>query len=205
MSRQQRKQQSTTRSDAEILTIIAGALAMDAAARATATTLSPLLGIPTPDLLPLLVIAKSRPINYGIATIPSATASAEASKLEPMFRAQYVLAAARRISGLTGEEREEALRREQQFFNQHLQAVANRRRAASAVDAARARYGDELGWYAKMDSQSSAECREANGKNFSASRIPPIGWPGSVHPNCRCKPGRKHATSATVYSIKVAA
>ena len=204
MKRQQRKQQ-TKKSDAEIITIIAGALAIDASASATAATLSPLIGIPGPDLLPLLVIAKSRSISYGVTTIPSATASAESSALEPTYRAQYVLTAARRLNGLQGAEREAALHQEQQYFNQHVQAAANRRRAASAVDQARTRYGDELGWYAKMDSQTSAECKEANGKNFSATRLPAIGWPGSVHPHCRCKPGKRHSTSASVYSIKVAA
>jgi SPP1 gp7 family putative phage head morphogenesis protein len=203
VSNQQREQKRPT--DAEIITIIAGALAMNASASATATTLGPLVGFPSADLLPLLVIAKSRPINYGIATIPSATASAESSGLEPTYRAQYVLSAARRLSGLAGGEREEALRREQRYFNQHLQAVANRRRAASEVDKARAQFGDELGWYAQMDSRTSEECKQAHGKNFSVTRIPPIGWPGSVHPRCRCKPGRKHANAQSVYSIKVAA
>jgi SPP1 gp7 family putative phage head morphogenesis protein len=208
MEDQQRKQGEKPKkrpTDAEVLVIIAGALAMGASAKATAATLSPLIGIPAADLLPLLIIAMARPIIYGVTTIPSATASAESSALEPTYRAQYVLAAARRLSGLEGEEREEALRREQRYFNLHIQAVANRRQSAANVDKARARYGNELGWYAKMDSRTSAECREANGKNFSATRIPPIGWPGSVHPHCRCKAGKRHATSVTVYTIKVAA
>lgn len=189
--------------EGKAIQIIAGALAIGASVQATAASLSPLLGIPVPTLLPILTIAMSRPIAYAnIAVIPSATASSEASGLEASYRAAYVLAASERIAGLSGDERRAALRRERTYFNQHLDAVKKRRSAASAVDKMRARYGDELGWYAKMDSLTSAECRAANGKNFSASRIPAIGYPGSVHPHCRCKPGKKHATSQTVYGIK---
>lgn len=198
--RQRNKQQP---SEAEAITIIAGALAIGATAQATANTLSPILGIPVPDLLPILLIAMSKPVvDYGIATLPSATATAESQKLEATYRAHYVYAATQRIKGLTGEARQAALRREKTYFNQHLEAMANRRQAASEVDKARGRFGDELGWYAKMDSITSAECREANGKNFSVSRVPPIGYPGAVHPHCRCRAGKAHATSKTVYSVK---
>ena len=189
--------------EGKAIAIIAGALAIGASAQATAASLSPLLRMPASTLLPILVIAMSRPVSYtNIAIIPSATASSEASGLEPSFRAAYVLAASRRIDGLSGDDLREALRRERGYFNQHIEAMRKRRSAASQVDLMRARYGDELGWYAKMDSLTSAECRQANGKNFSASRIPGIGFPGAVHPNCRCRAGRKHATSQTVYGIK---
>lgn len=188
---------------AEAVTIIAGALAIGASAKATATSLSPLLGIPVPILLPILLLAMSKPMTYGIATLPSASASSESQKLEATYRAHYIYTASQRMvqAKRLGKE-EQAFAREQTYFNQHLEAVTNRRNASKAVDRAAARYGPELGWYAKMDSITSAECREANGKNFSPTRIPAIGFPGSVHPNCRCRPGRRHATSQTVYSIK---
>lgn len=194
MTRQKPKQKQP--SDAEIIAIIAGALATNATAQSMAATLSPLTLLPHGPLLAALIIATSRPTKYSVTTIPSATASAESAKMEAAFRAHYVLNATRRIAaGGT-------LEAEQGFFNQHLEAVKQRRKTASAVDRARMRYGTTLGWHAVMDSRTSPECREANGKNFDAGRMPAIGYPGAVHPSCRCKPGKKYATSQTVYAIK---
>ncbi len=190
-------------SEGEAITIIAGALAVGASAQTTANTLAPLIGVPVPSLLPILLIATSRPIpHFRVPTLPSATASAENAKMEATYRAHYVYAALQRVHGLVGPDLQAALAREQTYFNQHIEATRNRRKASAAVDQAASRYGDELGWYAKMDSITSAECRAANGKNFSASRMPAIGYPGMVHPNCRCHAGRKHATSQTVYAVK---
>lgn len=194
-----RKQQKP--SDAEIVTIIAGALAMNRSSEATAATLSPLTHLPEWALLAALTIAMSRPVRYGVTVIPSASASAAVQAQEATFRALYVLNATRRIE--SASDREAAINRERDFFKLHMEAASKRRTAASSVDKARARYGDDLGWYAKMDSRTSPECREANGKNFSALRVPAIGFPGSVHPHCRCRPGKRHATSQTVYGIKM--
>lgn len=208
MSRDRRRQQQQRRQqpppEAVAIAIIAGALAMGAPAQATANSLSAALGIPASILLPLVVIAQSKPVDFGIATVPSETATSATADLEPTYRAHYVLAASRRVQEAIagGIHRDEALRREQRYFNQHIDAVANRRRAASQVDKAQARYGDELGWYAKMDSRTSEECREANGRNFNASVRPPIGYPGAVHPHCRCRAGKAHSTSKTVYTVK---
>ena len=201
MAKQKKQQQP---SESEILTIIAGAIAVGATAEATANRLSATIPFSKAILLPILVIAMSKPVNFGVATIQSATASAASSNLEPMYRAYYILNAAKRVEQVIrqGGTREEALKREQTFFNQHLEAVKNRRGAAAQVDKARARYGDELGWYAKMDSRTSEECREANGRNFNAAVMPPIGYPGAVHPHCRCRAGKAHATRQTVYTVR---
>lgn len=196
------KEEKDQERDAKLLVLIAGALAIGAPPAATAASLATVLGFPIAVLLPVLKIAMARPMSYGIATLPSATATGESSALEAEYRAAYVLAASRRLQGLSGDALDAALRRERTYFNQHLDAMKKRKTAARDVDLARAKYGDELGWYAKMDSRTSDECREANGRNFNATRIPGIGWPGAVHPHCRCKPGRRHATSQTVYSVK---
>jgi hypothetical protein len=58
----------------------------------------------------------------------------------------------------------------------------------NAADRAARRHGLVLGWRAVMDARTSAECRRADGKNFSVASRPLIGWPGSVHPHCRCRP-----------------
>lgn len=201
--RQRQPQQQQGLTDAQKIALIAGAIAVGASAQKTAETLTAPLGIPVKVLLIALLLGTSKSINYGVLTLPSATASKEASDLEPQFRAQYILAAANRLEVARKAGRlDEAKKAEQRYFNQHIEAVANRKQSANAVDKASVRYGDTLGWYAVLDSRTSPECKEANGKNFSASRMPAIGYPGAVHPNCRCKPGRKHATSQTVYGIK---
>ena len=55
-----------------------------------------------------------------------------------------------------------------------------------------------VGWKAVMDSRTSAECAAANGKNFPADRPPVIGWPGAVHPHCRCVPTKPYAGAGMV-------
>lgn len=81
---------------------------------------------------------------------------------------------------------------ERRNFALHIQASAQRVLAASDVDALAGQYGTTLGWYAKNDKRTTAECRNANGKNFSAINPPTIGWPGVVHVHCRCRPGAPH-------------
>lgn len=180
---------------AEIIAMIAGALATDASAQSMAATLAPLTGLPIGPLLAALTIATSRQVRYRVTTIPSATASVESAKMEAAFRAHYVYNATKRL------EAGGSLTQERVYFNQHLAAVRQRRKAAALTDKMRARYGTTLGWHAKMDQRTSPECRAANGKNFDAGRMPAIGYPGAVHPYCRCRPGKKFATSATVYSV----
>jgi hypothetical protein len=58
--------------------------------------------------------------------------------------------------------------------------------------------GGLLGWYSRNDDRTSAECLAAHGKNFDPNVIPPIGYPGSVHPHCRCRPGPAHKTNLLV-------
>lgn len=113
-------------------------------------------------------------------------------------RAQYLINAGRRLQreidaqqSLPGNSKLSAaramadvLRQEQRFYQLHLNASYGRELAASQVDFAAARYGDRLGWYATMDSRTSADCAQANGKNFSVHKAPALGWPGMVHPTC---------------------
>lgn len=187
-------------SDAQIVVLIAGALATGASVQAMAAVLSPEIGIPKDVLRRALTIATSRPIRYSVTVIASATASAESQSLESHYRALYVLNAARRLE--SAKDPAAALEAEKRFFNQHIAAVGKRRESATTVDKAQHRYGDLLGWHAKMDNRTSAECRAANGKNFNATKMPDIGYPGAVHPFCRCKPGKAFVTSQTVYSIQ---
>lgn len=127
-------------------------------------------------------------------------ASSATSRVNAARRAQYVIAASKRVLGAAREARAkgasvpgavaEALATERRYYLMHLAAMKNRANAAAMTDAAAAKYGDLLGWKAKMDNRTSAECRIANGQNYYASSIPDIGVPGAVHLSCRCRPVR---------------
>lgn len=125
-------------------------------------------------------------------------ASAQTSRMNAARRAQYVVAASKRVLGAARQARarnesvvdavRDQLARERKFYAMHQQAIWNRTTAAGKVDMAAMEHGPLLGWLAKLDSHTSAECRDASGKNFYASRMPDIGYPGAVHLQCRCEP-----------------
>lgn len=58
-----------------------------------------------------------------------------------------------------------------------------------------------VGWQARMDSRTSPECAAANGLNFYADRPPAIGYPGAVHPHCRCRPRKPWPNAGLVDSV----
>lgn len=120
-------------------------------------------------------------------------------RLNILRRAQYVLAAARRVTRQLGTDRSreavaEALRREQQFWRQHQEASTKRTQAAAVADSVAqqhgvpTRRGTILGWHAENDERTTGECRAAHGKNWIVERPPRIGIPGTVHVHCRCRP-----------------
>lgn len=117
-------------------------------------------------------------------------------------RAAYLLNAARRITtGIHQGRTLDALSAESKFLGQHLEASTKRMDAARLVSDQVTQQGSMLlGWYAKMDKKTTAECRDANGKNFRADRVPLIGYPGTVHVHCRCVPGPAHNTDQLVDS-----
>jgi hypothetical protein len=113
-------------------------------------------------------------------------------------RSAFFVAAAHRIQdGLAGaasrgEPRAEALDRlaetESRYFGQHFEANQGRIMAGSAIDGAAYRWGKVLGWQSVHDARTSPECKAADGRNFLAAIPPAIGYPGTVHPHCRCHP-----------------
>ena len=187
------KQEKPT--DQQAVHFIAAALLIGASAEATTKTLAPMLAVPAAVLRPILLLALTKPLVA--PSSGSKTATRISDEEEATFRAGYVWAAVSR--GLHGG----TMKDEQKYFNQHLDAGRNRHAKASAVDKAAKRYGATLGWHAKMDSITSEECREAHGRNFNVARVPEIGFPGTVHRHCRCKPGRPFATSKSVYDVKI--
>lgn len=151
-----------------------------------------------------LGVVMSQPPEQTGAAGPATLATARQNMLR---RAQFVLASARRLSAAArgGENLRAALETERRYYGLHLQALWNRARGASQVDSAAQSYGDLLGWYTVLDRRTSAECRAASGRNFSVMAQPLIGWPGTVHPHCRCYPGRPHRGARMLASAGVPA
>jgi hypothetical protein len=125
-------------------------------------------------------------------------AGQQAARQNLLRRAQFTVSAAKRLSqdvsrAISARQPVAAalsagIDRERRFYGSHLLAIWNRTRAAAQTDTAVMTYGDLLGWATVLDTKTSKDCRDANGKNYYASAMPVIGYPGAVHPHCRCYP-----------------
>ena len=136
--------------------------------------------------------------------IPSPkSAQGVVAEMLPQYRAAFIVHSVVRVNSAVRrrEPLSAAMTRERRFLQQHLVATKRRVAVAKAVDKVAASTRRKVGWYATLDNRTSLECRAANGKNFYADRMPTIGYPGAVHPSCRCRPGVPHATKDMVYSV----
>jgi len=122
-------------------------------------------------------------------------ASAQTSRMNAARRAQYVIAASKRVLGAAREARAKGepigaavraqLERERRFYEQHQAAMWDRAKAAGQIDMEAAVHGPLLGWLAMKG--ATPECRQASGKNFYVDSPPDIGLPGiGPHVGCRC-------------------
>jgi hypothetical protein len=189
--------------DDHLVALIVAALAAHTTAQAlTGALRAPFkaAGIGGAALSAVAALALSVPQDAIKATGP---ASRWALRANLSRRAAFVLAAARRVNTAVKAARSrnqpamaairDALAVEKRYLGQHVQASAGRVEAASAVDRAAAKHGNLLGWQAKMDDHTTAECRNADRRNFHADRPPvlsdgTVAFPGTVHSHCRCKP-----------------
>jgi hypothetical protein len=130
-------------------------------------------------------------------------ASAQVQRLNLARRAQFAIAASERVMKAMTEARsrgdsvteagQEAVERERRYFQQHLDAMWARAKAAGQIDMEAAVHGPLLGWNAvKGDRRTTPECRWADGKNFYVTDPPDIGLPGVVHVGCRCWASAPH-------------
>jgi len=175
-----------------------------AEALSAAVTVAGAMTVITPVLVQLGIKAKVAEAALGIVMghPPEAAgfygpATANVARINLIRRAMFVAAS---IFRLTGDDRlmeagagagywTRGVERERGFYGQQLVAGWNREKASAAVDSASMDHGRLLGWYSKRDRKTSPECRMAHGANFYADQMPSIGYPGMVHPNCRCEPG----------------
>lgn len=175
---------------------IAGILVAGLGTVATATALAQqlaALGLSAIAIKAVLGIAGRAPATFASAGGPVAR---QVAAEEVLYRASYLIAAARRIDAALAKARRDhepigpslrrALQRERRWWSAHLFAKAHRAQAADQVDDAAAAFGPLLGWQLGLAGSHTPVCRAADGHNFEALRRPLPGWPGSVHPRCSC-------------------
>lgn len=198
--------------DDGLVLAIAAVLITAVSADAVMSAITPQLaafGIYSPAMRGAVSVVMSfPPEQIGVA----GPASFATSRQNLLRRAQFVVAASRRITADIRQARSsdamlsqvlsDSITRERRYYGQHLQAIWNRATAAAQADMAALSYGNVLGWNTVRDSRTSAECRAADGANFSVQAMPLIGWPGAVHPHCRCYPGPPHPGARMLASAR---
>lgn len=180
-------------------TQVAAVLTAASSAATAASILGPALAgmrIRTRVLEAVLALVMAQPPE---ATGFYGTVTRQAAQLNQMRRAQFVLAAARRVTSAlaeahsrnqpAGQALADAISAERRYYAQHLMAMWARNKAAAAIDSAAMLHGRLLGWNTVITPTTTAECLAADRHNFLADQMPPIGWPGLAHPGCRCYPG----------------
>jgi hypothetical protein len=107
---------------------------------------------------------------------------------EPEFRAQYLLAASKRLTAAKAEGTyDTALLRERRYLEMHVAAGRGRRAAARAVDEVAEKNPRRLlVWRTMQDNRVDSRCAALEGLLFTVSNPPGGEYPGAVHPRCRC-------------------
>lgn len=132
---------------------------------------------------------------------------AAARRQNAFRRAAYLVASTRRMSAVTETNDPNKVAalwsRELNYLAAHLQATRKRNVAAIQVAKAWTLAGKPalLGWFAIRDSKTTVECLAAHGRNFDPMAIPPFGYPGASHPNCRCQAVRPWDTDLRVEDL----
>lgn len=130
-------------------------------------------------------------------------------------RATYLINATRRLAPAfrargeeASERRNRAIQAERRWWEAHRAAERKRSESGRRVAEAAARLdpGETgevlLGWKATLDERTSRDCRAAHKRNFNALKPPPIGYPGTVHLYCRCRPVPPWPTRRRVEDVK---
>lgn len=130
--------------------------------------------------------------------LPGVRVLHEVATANAFRRAAYLVNAVRRLAPAVASDDPARIHRaqlaEDRYFAAFQEAERRRNSAGAVVAQLAAGYGLDargellLGWRARLDSRTSADCRWAHGRNFNALVMPPIGYPGMVHLECRCEP-----------------
>lgn len=127
-----------------------------------------------------------------------------------ILRATYLINASRRLAPTmrSREQWEQAQYVEQRYMAAHEEAERKRNESTRQVAETASAFGTDargellLGWKAILDSRTSADCRQANGRNFNALVRPLIGYPGQPHLHCRCVATRPYPTRKRVETVR---
>lgn len=116
---------------------------------------------------------------------------------EPMMRARYLLAAAKRMTKAAAAGAfTSGLAREQTYLAAHRRAGQRRAKVARHYDTV-AQGQTFLRWVAVMDAKTTPDCAAMNGSIWHVDR-PPMPPPGAVHVSCRCEPAPVDTPSAAL-------
>lgn len=190
--------------DAKTVAGIAALLMVEAGTSSTATSISTVLtkaGIPVTAARRAAMLGLSTPLAPQGRRLSRAVAASE--RADYTYRAAWILASSRRIAAAIreGQQLTSVMSREKDLFKRHLDAQKKRLVSSRSVDLAAAKYGDMLGWYTTIDAKTSPECRAANKHNFRVDTRPWLGYPGAVHPDCRCVPGKPFRGAGIIPSV----
>lgn len=194
------QQQQDDQRDATVIAAIAVALAAGTAASAILPLLAG-LGVSAVAGKAVLALLRGRPAPATSGGVVGRAAQRQAW----IYRAAYVLNAARRVDAARaqarssgGDQRQalrDALAREKRFAGQQQDVEQRRAQAARDTEAAAQKAsgsktppaGTLVGWKARHDlGNVTPACAAADGNNYPFDRRPRIGYPGTVHPKCRC-------------------
>jgi len=144
------------------------------------------------------------------ADTPADRVRANDSTAAAGYQAAYLVTATVRLAEANATGDADTMRaahdREDQLFDAHI-AAQEQRAAAAEVLAAEIEDVDPdddgevlFGWHGEQGACEHG-CREAHGRNFNALVRPRIGYPGQVHPNCKCSFGEPWNTTNRVDDI----
>jgi hypothetical protein len=163
---------------------------------------SRLLALKSSDTATSFAIAKTMGYKAGPQAVQAMLKMQGPRPSNPYDVAFLILGAQRIQSAMSkGVPTEQAVVTEATYDKMHDKANAARTRATAQAKSVVRSQGPIVGWYAHYDSKTSPECRLANGNNFDAMEGTLIGYPGSVHPYCRCWTGPPHANGQWVNDV----
>lgn len=110
-----------------------------------------------------------------------AIASSRVAAEEPHMRAQYVLAACKRLTAAGDDDK--SLSRERRYLDQHVAAGRGRHAAATKIDDLGAPL---LVWRTQGDDRVDPRCALLDRRLFTVDNPPDGVYPGAAHPKCRC-------------------
>lgn len=195
---------SASRPYAPELTDVLRILSVGASIDATARSLAALFKVQSP--IPILHVLKlagwdpstskpTDPLEFARPRKPTQyyqTPKRTIANMERVINAAYIRDGVLRMQktrGMSREDAQAALQKERRYAAMHRLARNERKFASDRLEIASRAHGPVLGWYTMNDGRVESRCRKLAGHNFNVTRPMPAGYPGTIHPQCRCWAG----------------